>query len=134
MMPESLCKFPIIKKGMSDMLFPASKSKNMNNINIPLALIADAAYPLLPWVMKPHQDTGNVSSERLHFNYRIIRARMVVENAFGRIKGRRRCLLKQIEAGMDKMNSVVATCVLHNILEICNEEFDPELLEEKFHV
>ena len=32
---------------------------------------------------------------------------------------------------MEKMNSVVATwCLLHNICEICSDEFDPELLEE----
>ena len=121
----------LFKKGMSGVLFPASKRKKINNINIPLVPVADAAYPLRPWVMRPYQDAGNLSAERLHFNYRISHAWMVVENAFGRLKGRWRCLLKQNEAGMEKMNSVVATCcMLHNICEICSEEFDPELLEE----
>ena len=116
MMPESSQIPYYSRKACQFMLFLASKSKKINNVNISLVLVADAAYPLLPWVMKPYQEAGNLSVERLYFNYRISRARMVVENAFGRLKGRWRCLLKQNQAGKEEMNSAVATCcVLHNI-------------------
>ena len=48
-----------------------------------------------------------------------------------RLKGRWHCLLKQNEAGIERINSVVATCcVLHNMCEIFNEEFDSDLLTE----
>lgn len=94
-------------------------------------IIADAAYPLLPWIMKPFPDNGNLPRDKSHFNYRLSRARMVVENAFGRLKGRWRCLLKQNEANIERMNNIVATCcVLHNICELFQEDFDPELLKE----
>ena len=60
---------------------------------VPALIIADAACPLLPWVMKPFPDNGNLPIQNSHFNYRLSRARMVVENAFGCLKGRWSCLL-----------------------------------------
>ena len=94
-------------------------------------IIADAAYPLLPWVQKPFPDHGNLPREKLHFNYPLSRARMVAENAFGRLKGRWRCLLKQNEGDIEKMNNFVAACcTLHNLCEMFQEEFDPDLLQE----
>ena len=121
----------IFAKGMEGTLFPENKAIMINGVRVPLCIIADAAYPLLSWVMKPFPDNGKLSAEKSHFNYRLSRARMVVENAFGRLKGRWRCLLKQNEAVIERMNSVVATCcVLHNICEMFSEEFDPELLKE----
>eukprot|EP00794_Sanderia_malayensis_P017876 gene17876-19655_t len=120
----------VYEKGVNRTLFPASKSKNINGIKVPVFIIGDAAYPLLSWVMKPFADNGNLSDEKAHFNYRLSRARMVVENAFGCLKGRWRCLLKQNEADYSKINEVVATCcTLHNICETFNEVFDGELTQ-----
>jgi hypothetical protein len=36
--------------------------------------------------MKPFANTGILTSEQQHFNYRLSRAMIVVENAFGRLK------------------------------------------------
>ena len=50
------------------------------------------------------------------FNYCQSRARMVVENAFGRLKGRWRCMLKRMDFQVEIVPNVMATCVtLHNI-------------------
>ena len=59
---------------------------------------------------------------------------MVLENAFGRLKGRWRCLLKQNERDFDIMADVIAACcVLHNICERNDETFDDQLLpHERF--
>lgn len=85
---------------------------------MPLTLLGDAAYPLMSWLMKPYSDHGQLTVEQQHFNYRLSRARMTVECAFGRLKGRWRCLLKQSELQLKTMPVVVtACCILHNLCE-----------------
>ena len=51
---------------------------------IPLLFLGD---PALPWLMKPYPENVTTTTEEKVFNYRQSRARMVVENAFGRLKG-----------------------------------------------
>ena len=52
---------------------------------------------------------------------------MVVENVFGRLKGRWRCLLKRLVYSLCKIPVAVAPCVtLHNICE----EFGDHCLEK----
>ena len=120
----------LYKKGTDGTLFPESQARNINGTAVPAFIIADAAYPLLPWVMKPFPDNGNLPSQKSHFNYRLSRARMVVENAFGCLKGRWSCLLKQNEAHFEKINNVVAACcTLHNIYETFHDDFDADLSE-----
>jgi len=78
--------------------------------------------------MKPYPDTGNLTRQQQHYNYRQSRARMVVENAFGRLKGRWRCLLKRMDyLDMQYTTDVIATCVVfHNICELNGDECNPE--------
>ena len=53
-----------------------------------------------------------------NFNFRLSKARITVEHAFGRLKGRWRCLLKHMDYHIDSVPRVVAACVvLHNICE-----------------
>ena len=53
------------------------------------------------------------------FNYRISSARIVVENAFGRLKARWWRLLKQNEINVVNIPAVVhSCCILHNMCEI----------------
>ena len=88
-------------------------------MNVPLLILGDPAYPLKPWMMKPYPDTGHLTVAERHFNYRQSRARMVVENAFGRLKGRWRCLLKRMDYyDIKHSTNAIASCVvLHNICE-----------------
>ena len=67
---------------MNGSLFPEWK-KTIAREEIPLLVLGDPAYPLLPWVMKPYVDNGHLSREQRRFNYRLSRARVVVEDAYG---------------------------------------------------
>ena len=112
---------------VSEECFP-DWTKRINDVEIPLLILGDPAYPLLPWLMKPYPKTGNLTRQQQHYNYRQSRARMVVENAFGRLKGRWRCLLKRMDyLDMQYTTDVIATCVVfHNICELNGDECNPE--------
>ena len=76
-------------------------------------ILGDPAYPGLPWLMKPYPHT---TAHQRHFNYRQSRARMVVENAFGRLKGRWRCLMKRLDVKLDNVANIVASCVVFHYM------------------
>lgn len=106
-------------KGNANALFP-QWLQNINGITVPLLILGDSAYPLLPWLMKPYLENEHTTSQEHAFNYRQSRARMVVENAFGRLKGRWRCLMKRIDIHTipDVINIIAACIVLHNYHEV----------------
>ncbi|XP_046405087.1 putative nuclease HARBI1 [Ischnura elegans] len=92
-------------------------------------LIGDGAFPLGANMVKPFPRPNGPHEE--HFNYRLSRARMVVENAFGRLKGRWRVLLKASEVDVARLVEVINTCcILHNICEENREVFWADWLEE----
>ncbi|XP_050064881.1 uncharacterized protein LOC126553811 [Aphis gossypii] len=102
-------------------------TKNIDGIDVPYFLLGDPAYPLLTWLMKGY--TGSVSIEEDNFNTYLSSARMAVENAFGSLKGRWRCLQKRIDIHHSFVPSVVSCCVtLHNIIELQHDHFNTSWL------
>ena len=57
--------------------------RTINQVDVPLLLLRDPAYPLLPWLMKAYPETPTTPEDIRHYNYPLSRARMTVENAFG---------------------------------------------------
>ena len=81
-------------------------------------LIGDSAYPLLPWLVKPFPFSSSLNSQQKKYNYRLSRARVVVEIAFGRLKARWHRLAKKIDMHIDNVPHIIAACcVLHNVCE-----------------
>nr|CAI5843169.1 unnamed protein product [Callosobruchus analis] len=76
----------------------------------------DEAFPLMENLMKPYQQKG-ISHEEKIFNYRLCRARRVVENVFGILASRFRIFLQPIAIDIESIDAVVlACCALHNFL------------------
>ncbi|XP_066288575.1 uncharacterized protein [Branchiostoma lanceolatum] len=109
-------------------LFP-NDTRDILGTPVPLMLLGDPAYPLLPWLMKGYPESGQLTRDKRHFNYRLSRARIVVECAFGRLKGRWRCLLKRLDVDTSSVVNIVgAACILHNVCEMRGEDFDEGLM------
>ncbi|XP_041485642.1 protein ALP1-like [Lytechinus variegatus] len=82
-------------------------------------------YPFKNWLMKAFTNNHQLTRQQAHFNFRLSSARMVVENAFGRLKGRWRRLLKRLDVETGFASDVVTTCcVLHSICEIHKDQYD----------
>lgn len=61
---------------------PPAECLPSDNQPLPYAIVGDDAFGLRTWMMKPFPNRGLTNAERI-FNYRLSRARRVVENAFG---------------------------------------------------
>lgn len=82
---------------------------------IPSIIVADDAFPLQEDIMKPYP--FNVQGSRRIFNYRLSRARRMVESVFGLLSAVFRLLRKPINLKIEKVDRVVlAVCYLHNFL------------------
>ena len=83
---------------------------------LPHVLIGDEAFPLRPYMMRPFPG-ASLTNERRIANYRMSRARLTSENAFGILAQRWRIYRGVIACAPDMVRLLVqATCVLHNYL------------------
>ena len=82
----------------------------------PFVIVADDAFPLKQYLMKPYSQQGLTPEKRV-FNYRLSRARRVVENAFGILANRFRVFMTPMNLSPEKVEIItLACCVLHNFL------------------
>ena len=92
-----------------------SIGKSVGGIDVPPLVVGDSAFPLRTWLMKPFTNAV-LSPKQRYYNYRLSRARMVSEGAYGQLKGRWRVLLRKSESNRDQVRITTLACmVLHNI-------------------
>ena len=78
---------------------------------IPYVLVADEAFPLREDLLKPYSQRG-LTPERSLYNYRLSRARRVVENAFGILSNRFLIFLSPINLIPEKAEAITLAAVL----------------------
>ena len=87
------------------------------NDPVDYVMIGDEAFPLQPNLLRPYPGRDLNTMTKKRYNYRLSRARRVVENTFGILTNRFRVLFTTIDADAAKATSIVrACCVLHNML------------------
>ncbi|XP_068729342.1 uncharacterized protein [Montipora capricornis] len=93
-----------------------SPLRRIGGMQVKPPIVADPAYKLTTWCMKPFPQTRTMTDSQRDFNKSLSSARVVVEQAFGLLKGRWRCLLDKLDESVDKVPSTIITCcILHNI-------------------
>lgn len=86
-------------------------------MKIPYFILADQAFELNNYIMKPFQGTPPSGSQERVFNYRLSRDRRVVENVFGIVSSVFRVLRKPIIMQPEKAKMIVLTVAyLHNFM------------------
>lgn len=81
-------------------------------------LLGDSAYICndFPFIITPKRDNGRLTEEDHRTNAQISRGRVIIENAFGRMKCRFRRIRDIQNVNLDIMvKLVVAACTLHNL-------------------
>ncbi|KAG0434026.1 hypothetical protein HPB47_019404 [Ixodes persulcatus] len=111
----------------SDRLLPTDDCV-VNGRPIPLMLVGDPVYQLLPWILKGYVATKNgISQKDDSFNTYLSSARIVVEHAFGRMKGTWRIVLKRADIDYKFVPTMAAAvCVLHNFCELHSDRYNIE--------
>ena len=96
--------------------WPAPRPLPNDNQDVPFFLVGDDAFALRTYLMKPYGHRNLSRKERI-FNYRLSRARRVVENAFGILANRFQILLSTMGHHVATVRLITTACVLlHNLM------------------
>lgn len=97
---------------------------------VPVFLLGDPAYPLLPYLMKEYPNGGSNYQEQ-YFGLNLCSARNVIECSFGRLKARWACLKRSMDINIDDLPAVIYACfVLHNFCEMNGESVSEERVSQ----
>ena len=110
----------IYDKGNDNNFFPDIRESIGGQV-VSIVILGDPAYPLLPWLLKAYPEHVYTPQSQRVFNYRLNRARMTIENTFGRWKGRFRRFSKRLDMEVPGVvNLISALCItFRRSLHLC---------------
>lgn len=94
---------------------PKPRDVNINFVNVPYVFVADDAFSLTENMLKPYGAAHLTKEERI-LNYRLSRARRMIENSFGILSSKWRIFRTTINADVEIVESIGACVCLHNWL------------------
>ena len=117
-----------LNKMLKDETIPSCKVQLVENEDpIPIFILGDPAYPLMPYVMKEYTGGGATVHEQF-FGYKLCSAGNVIECSFQRLKARFSCLKRAMDINLEELPTVIHACfVLHNFCESRNENVQDDL-------
>ena len=99
------------------MNLPRQRRISLSRPALPYVLVADEAFQLTPFLMRPFPGR-NIEQSLSIFNYRLSRARRVIENSFGILAAKWRIYGRPITASLETIESIIlATVCLHSFLK-----------------
>ncbi|XP_063859180.1 putative nuclease HARBI1 [Scylla paramamosain] len=102
-----------------------------NTQDVPYFIVGDDAFSLRTYLMKPYSARNMTREERI-YNYRLSRARRVVENAFGIMVNRFQVMLTTMQHYADTGRPIVKACmVLHNLMRSCYPVLQNQLIDRQ---
>ena len=110
----------------------AHSPQTIEGVQVNPFLVADAAFPLAATCMKCYEGSG-LPPQKHSFNYSLIRTRRVVEQAFGRLKGRWKVMDGhcKISDPVFVRRVAMVCCGLHNVCERHQCPFEPGWLPDQ---
>lgn len=123
--------------------YPSPINGYDETIMFPYTFVADEAFAMKPHMMRPYPRRNELDRTETMFNYRLSRARRVIENSFGILASRFRIFRRPIIADVENAKLITkATVALHNLLmklqsktdnfTYCPEEYiDRETVNER---
>ena len=92
-------------------------------------MLGDKAYALTDQMMTPHKNWGHLPRHAKRFNKIHSQTRVVVESAFGALKGRWRRLNQAFYLALETLPDVImACCILHNICVFRHDPMDADTI------
>ena len=89
-----------LKQKLRNKFVPSCKKQIIESeMKVTTCILEDLSYPLLPFLMKKYPKGGKDEREQ-YLCYRLSSARMVIENVFGRFKGRFGCLRRPMNVNI----------------------------------
>ena len=115
-----------LNKNLISLPQPSPLENEIDSEAVPYCFVGDEAFPLKIILMRPYPGQQLPLDKRI-YNYRLSRARRVIENTFGIVSARWRIFRRPIISSVE--NAVLFTktaCLLHNFLQDnCSDTYCP---------
>lgn len=99
---------------------PSEPLDGSSSVSVPYFFVGDEAFGLKPWIQRPYPGK-NLPEDKRIYNYRLSRARRIIENSFGILAARWRIFHRPIQTKVETAeNMVKAAICLHNYLRQTN--------------